>query len=532
MARTTLLLLVAGIAVPALAGGAAPATKNVFGKDMTEAEFNEAEKQLEGALALAAGFAALGADEVPWTEPPTYDLGASPLVSGEVKPGAALPMRVKRTDARAVELQIDARALPTEEMDEARISALDLSSGVQHFKLSQVKIASFDRGPDWRVQVELPASIGDDAPVDVRLGVTLGLPGKLRVEPFAPGQPAPQIPGLKLLATRPTVVVFEVDDTQAAHGIFLFGEAPDGRRIDRTGRDEDDGRMELLRKALVHKTFAELPAKLEFPPNHVVRVKQTYASPPARYQVVVPLDYREQQLVLTGNSAVTPLLHDPERQAKRICQPAELSRHEVFAHRSTALMGLGDPHFTLIVPDCVNFAEADFKLVQLKAWNKAGQPIAMKGSDGEGPQPLEVSESGYGRKRSGNTWYLEGEASASVGKVEGELAVDVAELEQVAFDRKSIARDASGRWKIHVTMPEGAEVEGKPVLLDEQGLPLDLSSSSRTSMGDDVTVDTAADLSSVAKVIFFVSKAGQEKRHVTIPFTLDFARIPAPPRKS
>jgi hypothetical protein len=521
--RTLLCLIALAAPTPAATAGAKAPTKLVFGNEMTEAEFKQAQLEFQAGLALQAGFAALGPEELPWIEPPTYDLAALPLVPGTAKVSAAmLPMRVHREEATVVELQVDARAIPDEELAHAKIDALELSCGTQRFPLAKLKIASFDRGPVWSIKVELPAPIAEDAPIAARLSVALGLPQKLRVERFAPGEAPPKIAGFKLLAARPTAVAFEVDDTVAPNGVWLYGESPDGRRIDRTGRDVDDGKTDVVRKAILGKTFAELPAKLEFPEVHVEKIKQLWASPPASFRVVVPLSYRDQALVLTGNSATKPLFHDLEHTNTRACQTAELSHLEVFPHRSVALMGLGNPHLTVIVPDCVNFAGADFRLVGLKAWNKAGQPMDL------GPS---IADGGFQRKHSGYTWYIEGDHAAEVGKVEGQVSVEVADLTAVAFGRTSVSRDAtSGRWTVRVTLPEGAESDGNPALLDEAGLPLELGSWNSSSNGNEVTMESSADLSRVARVIFFTRKG--EKQKLTIPFQLDFAKIPAPPKKS
>jgi hypothetical protein len=443
---------------------------------------------------------------------------------------AALPVRVERVEPALVELQVDARAVPNGELANAKVEELELTAGALHFKLPQLKIASFETGPIWRIRVELPAPVPEDPPIVASLKVKVGVVDKFRAERFAAGAPAPQLPGFKLVATRPNQVSFEVDDAKAKQGIWVFAEAANGRRLERTGRDADGAKLEFLRQEILGKTFAQLPAKLEFPEFHVERVTQTYASPPASYLVVAPLSHREQALVLTGKSSAKPLFHDLEHPTARVCQTAELSRLSVLAHRSVAMVGLGDPHLTVIAPDCVNFASAEFKLAHLKIWNKAGQSLGIKGSGNEGKHPVEISESGYRPSVSGYTWYLEGDQGATIGKVEGEVEIEVADLQAVTVDQKSIGRDASSLGKIRAPLPDGTELEGDPVLLDAAGLPLALSSSNRSSDGSQVTLECDCDLSRVTQLVFLARKG--DKQHVSVRFAVDFSKIPLPPKKN
>src|SRR5579863_8034677 len=110
--RTALCLLLAFGTVPgiaALARADGGPKKWILGKEMDEAEFTQAQKELTAGLAMAAAFDKLGGGDVPWTEPPTYDTQAQPFTAFEPTLSAAdMPVRVERSGPDRVEISIDA----------------------------------------------------------------------------------------------------------------------------------------------------------------------------------------------------------------------------------------------------------------------------------------------------------------------------------------------------------------------------------------------------------------------------------------
>ncbi len=511
---------------PPLGPPSAATVKHIIDRNVTAAEFAEMQHEYQGASELINAFDSMDND-VPWQEPPTYDLSARVYVKGPIELHAQdVPVLVEASEraSKKLDVKLDLLAIPNGDFATVSIADFVVQVDADRYTKGVATLASSERGFHEHImelKFVLPRAIRPEEQVKVSIDLDVKIPSDVRVEHFVFTDKPPSVPGFKWGEAKGRSVRFEIDESKIDkdNAPKLFGLAPNGRRMASSGGGSElVGGKEFMRQLLTTK-FEALPEKVTKPKFARRRVTISWHSQPSQIEIVVPSAWVTQKLTVTGDSDRTPLFHDEEHVMWHACSDEELAHIVPFAHRSIAMMGQGQPHLSLLLPDCVEFSDDHmdnkYKLESLKRFDRAGKQLPDAGEK-------ELGHSGYRSEASAYTFYFQGKQVDQLGVVSGEATIKIKRRDVKTIEHAALKLEKKlGRTVLRVPVSGSTDVHC--LLLDRSGIPLKTGSSSSSGGSDELVLEFDGEPDNIDKVMVSVAK---EPRTLTVPFNVDFAKIP------